>query len=250
MRILILCGVFLYAISANDLPYDYVDEPTQTNKMNRRIDKKIKILRKKQEDKKEDIGWIIGIGGNISLRFENTFTTKDGIYYLRTPNGVDFGVNLLGGYKWFFSQGFGMRLYTQYNPIFTKHPQTQQNLYDNHSILLNYDLLFNWVKTKPFKWGMILGTGMGADIINFNKQFSYAGFNSEVLFSATLNVGFRFVIFNNHAIETISHLKLAIGTEYNLSCYSGYFSDMQCYKTSTPSVHSSIIGTLRYVYTF
>lgn len=262
MRILILSSLFIIGLLAQDLYDDetYSNEPlVKTNKMVRKKsntkstqtstrknlkNKQVKTTKRTTRDK-ENSGWMLGVGGNISIFIDDFSNKYSGI---ATGGGFD----IVGGYKWFFSQGFGMRLYAQYNPSFVReikadiytyndtynYSYSYGDSYTRHTLALNYDLLFNWVKTHPFKFGMILGFGTGIDVVDF-KHLS-----SETLFAVIGNLGFRFVIFNNHAIETTAHLKIAVGgttTYKDLNAYGGY--------TYMPF---SFAGgaSVRYVYTF
>lgn len=136
-----------------------------------------------------------------------------------------------------------MRLYGDYNMRFLK-------LLKSHNIALNYDLLFNWAKSKPFKFGMILGVQIGGNISNYDKKHC----NESCKQSGMLlggNVGFRFVIYDNSAIEILAQPKVVFKPAEYVATYNN--TNNQFYESSNNSLsfaEFAIIGNLRFVYIF
>lgn len=196
-------------------------------------------------DRVEPSGFFIGAGLGItpSFPFEN--------YYIEDVSFIMFALDLMGGYKWFFGEGgFGMRLHLDYNPNFSFLGDNENNTpindtyalrasnkkYTTHNVALNYDLLFNWVKTRGFKFGMLLGLGLGANMSDYDGH-------KRTDFALQGNLGFRFVILNHHAIEVLGTLRFAIGDVedcYNQVC--------ETQKGKLTSLEMPVM--LRYVYGF
>lgn len=177
------------------------------------------------------LGAGIGYGGEFSHASGNSQNAN-----ILQNVGLDF---LLGG-KWFFGKSgvFGMRFYLNYAPRFWDN-------YNAHDIALNYDLMLNFVRTRGFKFGIAFGIITGASVWQETESqadygYTYNGTNIDlyytrepqtstnfgILFGA--NFGFRFVIFDHHAIETTAHVKIAALT----------------------GVEIPIMASLRYIYTF
>lgn len=250
MKRIILCMFIIVGLHADELDYNYIEDnyiennirqnakkPTNNAKTRQNRQKqtnntkayesrkqaKLRELAKKKrldEGKKEASGFILGAGISTGV--------------VGSPNSNAFlnsGFNLLAGYKWFYSLGFGHRLYVDYTAGFIKLIQSADSIIQSnntHDFALNYDLLFNWVRTRGFKFGMLLGNNMGVNVAQ-SASFSFG-----------INIGFRFGIFNNHSIEVFVQPKYLFGS----SCDSYGCTD------TTNGIGGSVRGILRYVYTF
>lgn len=210
-----------------------------------------------KSDRVEPSGFFVGGGFGGAMSAPDIYV--DTSYLL-------FTMDLSAGYKWFFGGGgFGMRLYLDCNPslYLDDYNNTNRSLdyyytygvldmkYETHNIALNYDLLFNWVKTRNFKFGMLLGFGLGALVSDYNGI-------KRADFSMNGNLGFRFVIVNHHAIELATSLRIAMGERVkcgyrNVSTFPYYYG----YRTSYYTCENTFDLTfaefpffLRYTYTF
>ena len=145
------------------------------------------------------------------------------------------GADILIGHKWFFGKGgFGMRLYANYSGLYISGFQA-------HNVGVNYDLLFNWVKTKPFKFGMILGIQHGITL----ESYKVCSVCLKTFASTAGNIGFRFVIYDKYAIEILAQPRIGI----NLSINDINESDNLYYDIGS-FINAYAIGNLRFVYTF
>lgn len=246
MRILIICVVFAilsFGAETSNKPYDYIDNNTTIDKnvaeynsaLKKEAKKYVESKNQKKYGDKEPSGWIIGAGGTIAY----TLNIREQDSSVNA--GTDYGFDVLAGYKWFFTRGFGMRLYIDYNMRFLE-------ILKSHNIALNYDLLFNWAKSKPLKFGMILGLHIGGNVSNYDK-YCYADCKQGAMILGG-NIGFRFVIYDNSAIEILAQPRIAFKpVEY----YSVAYDTNSYYEKSNNSLsfgEFAIIGNLRFVYTF
>ena len=270
-KLLVLVLVVPFVVVGEDLEYDYVeDNYVKNNYMEKNYAEKNYAPKSRQSKnvrktpnstkkrniskrnipnldyKKEPSGAIIGGGFSVgmcllciyraesynNISFYNGYNSSDGRYFLLS------GINILGGYKWFFGKGgFGMRLYGDYNGLYTLDFQA-------HNFALNYDLLFNWVKTKPFKFGMILGIQNGVTFEDYNVCSEC----TRTFFSTTGNLGFRFVIYDKYAIEPLLQLRLSANSsqrEYKISDKS-----TTSYYNVGEFLNFYTIASIRFVYTF
>lgn len=255
MLVMILVAPFV-AFGEN-LEYDYIEDnsqgkienrakPTIKRKIRKKpnlnqtqqvLDSKKKKIQQTINDRKEANGPIIGagwatgiyLGGEMQQkRYITSYSGTSYSYnYYETsyfPFAVYNGFDILAGYKWFFGQGgFGMRLYGEYIGLFSN---IEQNI---HTIAINYDLLFNWVKTRPFKFGMILGVQPGLHIFDRKHSDNANGI------MVGLNVGFRFVIYDKSAIEVLVVPKLGSLLPSDYTSFGFMFGT---------------VGNIRFVYTF
>lgn len=107
----------------------------------------------------EQSAWFVGgtLGyGSVTLKYQDRISTSRSTQYLAntstTLNGTRFGV--LGGYKQFFTEKFGLRYYAvlnlgSYNGVSAK---------DYH---INVDALFNFITIDEIEIGVFGGLGLG-----------------------------------------------------------------------------------------
>lgn len=170
---------------------------------------------------KEESGWMIGIGflmGGPVGKAQGEL----GEYLGGSTKRFDYGLEVLLGHKTFFDDGgiFGMRLYLDYN-----YRKTRGMNMSAHFLGLNIDTLFNFTQSEIFKFGMLLGvrSGIGYGLGNvYNREV-------DVDWTADLNVGARFVIYDHNAFE------LLLQPRFGLWILKG---------------KNSMYGIVRYVYTF
>lgn len=261
LRLLIVAVVIPFAlcgenISYDDLPYDYIDH-SQLKITKDNVEQVVRHNAELRKQQKEPDGFFIGIGGTMakpiySEREIEVALVATGLnritryYYTLETSSFDGGVETLLGYKWFFGYGgFGLRLYMDYNARFLE-VATAHNI-----TFLNFDMLFNFVKTRPFKFGMILGIGYGMTYEKLKKGYCFDDCDilSEMIKG---NFGFRFVIYNNSAIEILVQPQysgtLLSGSSTNNYGYNSYNSNLD--KLGNHIREFVIKGTLRFIYTF
>ena len=234
---ILIVAIFALTLSlqGESLPYDYIDNstPNITKDNVEQVAKYNAMIRKKQ---KETDGFFLGIGGTLGKPFEGnnreiTIATAYGLnsvarlYGNYTATKIDGGVETMLGYKWFFGGGtFGLRLYMDYNARFL------EILTSHNFTLLNFDMLLNFVKTKSFKFGMILGLGYGLVYERVNKDYcKYFEDCNIVAETIQVNLGFRFVIYDDYAIEILAQPRysctLFSGSGANDYNYNGYYGN-------------------------
>lgn len=268
--ILVVIFMIPLAMYGEDLPYDYIEttKPKLTKKQAKRIVKRKLDLRKQQ---KEPDGFFIGIGGvlakpgsgiqgysrditvatypNCSSGIFGVNCTIYRLYYKYNPTNVDGGVSALLGYKHFFGGGtFGIRYYLDYNARFL-------DLLTSHNWTFNWDMLFNFVKTKAFKFGIILGLGYGIVYERVNKGYCTYFEDCDIIGESIRgNFGLRFVIYDNSAIEVLFQPQISgkIFASMQRSSYNyGYYNSYSNAKDLLNGISEiALIGTIRFVYTF
>ena len=192
-----------------------------------------------ENNSKEPSGFMLGAG----LALGYTITPDDEWYgYTTNSSRLEYGGELLLGYKWFFGSGiFGMRLYADYNFLFSS---AGINPVNAHNGSLNYDLMFNFNKSQKFKVGLFFGlhTGFGATNYKYDRicnsnvysgggtyyapEYEYCE-NPELNLTFGGNFGFRFVFYDKHALELVAQPR-----------YDIFYGNTQ------------VLGFVRYIYTF
>lgn len=133
-----------------------------------------------------------------------------------------------GGYKWFFSQNFGVRAYGQIgvgygtmksvkysnslaavtqkipnatNSIFTGTGKTYYTTFIDYFV--GADLLYNFVSSRDYIFGVYGGLGIGAVTwIANGKEYEVSnGDRTYIDFSANANIGLRSIIKEKHGVE-------------------------------------------------
>ena len=264
-------AITAFAISATSLNAQNMDDSTNTDSTKtqdeqiKQLEKELRILELQKQieqaksgestqpqqnplgenNSKEPSGFMLGAG--LALGWTSDVTYGSNQYYGEYTidnSRLEYGGELLLGYKWFFGESgiFGMRLYADYQFLFST---AGLNFVNMHIFSGNLDLMFNFNKSQKFKVGMILGLHLGGGLLNYgNDRMCSNNFNegggittnyeyelcepSESLFTLGGNIGLRFVIKDHHAIEAIVQPRLG-------------FSE---------SAPFSVIGFARYVYTF
>lgn len=143
---------------------------------------------------KEESGWMIGIGaimGGPVGKAQGELARLGG-----STKRFDYGLEVLLGHKTFFDDGgiFGMRLYLDYN-----YRKTRGTGISAHFVGLNIDTLFNFTQSEIFKFGVLLGvrSGIGYGLGDMYKM------EIDLDWTADLNVGARFVIYDHNAFELL-----------------------------------------------
>lgn len=272
LRLLIVAIVIPFAlcgenISYDDLPYDYIDH-SQLKITKDNVEQVVRHNAELRKQQKEPDGFFIGIGGVLAkpsgnadgysrditvatAAYGNLFNMQIlRLYAKYNPTDFDGGVSALLGYKWFFGGGgFGMRYYLDYNARFLE-------LLTSHNFTANFDMLFNFVKTRPFKFGMILGIGYGLVYERVNKDYCKLFEDCNIISESIKgNFGLRFVIYDNSAIEVLFQPQYS-GTifansrqnSYNYGYYNNLYSNAEDLLNGISE--TALIGTIRFIYTF
>ena len=174
-----------------DLSYDYIDN-------NPKMDRELAEYNAEQKRKKteyinsitESSGFMIGIGANIGYPLGSTRIIGGGYDYAGYKvwwdnryelTKLNYGVNTLLGYKWFFTYVFGLRLYVDYNARFL-------DVVVSHNIIANLDFMFNIFNTKSFNFGLFFGGGIGGSVeqVNMKHCLLYPELSCEKILSAFL----------------------------------------------------------------
>ena len=268
-------AIAAFAISATSLNAQNTDDSTNTQSTNtqdeqiEQLEKELRILELQKQieqakqgggntqstntsqitlgdnNSKEPSGFMLGVGLALGWTSDVTYgSTILGEYEIDNSR-LEYGGELLLGYKWFVGSGvFGMRLYADYQFLFSSAGINPANA---HYISGNFDFMFNFNKSQKFKVGMFFGVNLGGGLTNYkydrmcSNNYNEGGGvattpeweacpSGDANFSVGGNIGLRFVIKDHHAIEAI------VQPRGNLISYdeSGL----------------SIIGFARYVYTF
>ena len=264
LRILIVViFALILSLQGESLPYDYIDNstPNITKDNVEQVAQYNAMIRKRQT---EPSGFMLGIGASIGYPlFGENERFIGGSYDYRgykiwwdkrySFTGFSYGANMLLGYKWFFTRVFGIRLYADYNPRFLK-------VVVSHNITANFDFMFNIISTQSFKFGVFFGFGLGgaAEQVNMKYCLLYPEESCKKVlgaFSGSGNVGLRFVINDNSAIEALAQISGIVGRE-DWTPYDFYFRYNAEYSTQTLYGEGkviddiSVLGTLRFIYTF
>lgn len=263
---ILIVAIFALTLSlqGESLPYYYIDNstPNITKDNVEQVAKYNAMIRKQQ---KEPDGFFLGIGGTLGKPFEGnnreiTIATDYGLnsvarlYANYTATKIDGGVETMLGYKWFFGGGtFGLRLYFDYNARFL------EILTSHNFTLFNFDMLLNFAKTKSFKFGMILGLGYGLVYERINKDYCQYFKDCDIVAETIqVNLGFRFVIYDDYAIEILAQPRYSgeifgsMGNSYEKYGYnygSGQTQTLGEFLSNKVS-EFAIMGTLRFIYTF
>ncbi|MGX3011773.1 outer membrane beta-barrel protein [Helicobacter sp. 23-1044] len=226
--------------------------------------KNVKRIAKKNAEiklaKQETSGFFLGFGGTLANPSATSeYSRKIRVYSALMPSGywganyvyvlwgtyypanVDGGFEALLGYKHFANPYFGVRSYLDYNARFL-------DLLHSHNFTANFDMLINFVTTKPLKVGFVLGFGYGLVYERVNSDICKY-FNDCNIIGETMqgNFGVRFVIYNNSAIEVLFQPRYSgrLLTELYKSSYG-----TNRYELLNEIKEVALIGTLRFVYTF
>lgn len=170
---------------------------------------------------KEESGWMLGVGFLMGGSIGEANSPLSA-YLSNGSKPFYYGAEVLLGHKTFFGDSgiFGMRLYLDYN-----YRKTRGTAISAHFLGLNIDTLWNFTQSEVFKIGMLLGvrSGIGYGLGNVNKG------EVDVDWTADLNIGARFVIYDHNAFE------LLLQPRFGLWVLEG---------------KNSMYGIIRYVYTF
>ena len=155
--------------------------------------------------------------------------------YNRKHKGSWLGYGITAGYKYFFTQGLGIRAYANFNHIYgsiitqylsgdsqEKRLQEEQKVVNLFNYGVNIDFLGNFLSAKNMDIGGFLGFGIGANSLygrdikslqNGDKANAQKlkGSNVELktptaTFDVSLNVGLRANLAKHHGIEAVARV--------------------------------------------
>lgn len=155
--------------------------------------------------------------------------------YNRKHKGSWLGYGITAGYKYFFTQGLGIRAYANFNHIYgsiitqylsgdsqEKRLQEEQKVVNLFNYGVNIDFLGNFLSAKNMDIGGFLGFGIGANSLygrdikslqNEDKANAQKlrGLNVELktpaaTFDVSLNVGLRANLAKHHGIEAVARV--------------------------------------------
>lgn len=166
----------------------------------------------------EESGVFVGADLGVS-NLTLTIQTKDELD-TRTNSALSLGnfrYGLIGGYKWFFTENFGIRAYFQVNngtnqiPISPLYNESQKHRsIKTLNTMLNVDALYNFYSTQENASGIFAGLSLG-----YAKHFgkSISGFSQNIFkdisgFDMGINFGLRSVFAKHHSIEVFNRFGL------------------------------------------
>ncbi|HIV48295.1 outer membrane beta-barrel protein [uncultured Helicobacter sp.] len=123
---------------------------------------------------------------------------------------VNFGFRygLMGGYKWFFTESFGLRAYLQVNngSLKLKDMPATPNTYNTLNVMANVDALWNFYTSNENAVGLFAGLSLGYAIHNGGivKQYVDSGIKDPSGFDMGINFGVRSILAKHHGIEIFS----------------------------------------------
>ena len=123
---------------------------------------------------------------------------------------VNFGFRygLMGGYKWFFTESFGLRAYLQVNngSLKLKDMPATPNTYNTLNVMANVDALYNFYASEASSAGLFAGLSFGY-AIHYGKAvdgLTAGGLKNPSGFDMGINFGLRTIFAKNHGVEFFS----------------------------------------------
>lgn len=153
----------------------------------------------------EESGAFVGVDLGIS----NAVMTRDA-GALAGPSSKaasvgNFRYGLLGGYKWFFTESFGLRAYLQVNNGANQTPSgvDAHTTINTLNVMANVDALYNLYSTQENSIGLFAGLSFGY-AIHYGKvvdDMTKNGLKDPSGFDMGINFGLRTIIAKHHGIE-------------------------------------------------
>ena len=180
----------------------------------------------------EENGWFVGGQVGYGEYQEKRTSTASPNTNARGSRG-DFNFGLLGGYKQFFTNEFGIRYYGVFGYT------TYKGRKDIPSFTLNAnaDLLYNFVKFSIYEFGIFGGLSLGYQHYDIKQLQSTAkGFDVGI------NLGARVIFIDRHNIEIYSRFGLNDVTTQNKDAAYNLNTDH--------AIRQPYLVGLRYTYSF
>ena len=170
----------------------------------------------------EESGGFVGVDLGISnaAMITESGGEKAGVYSLG-----NFRYGLMGGYKWFFTESFGLRAYLQVNN--GSHyvgDIGQGSTFNTLNVMANVDALYNFYTSEASSAGLFAGLSFGYAIHNggiVKAQVDFldqAGVNYNPSgFDMGINFGVRTIFAKHHGIEFFNRFGvIGASNSYNL----------------------------------
>lgn len=154
----------------------------------------------------EESGAFVGVDLGIS----NAVMTQDAgggpaALNKKAASVGNFRYGLLGGYKWFFTESFGLRAYLQVNNGANQTPEgvDAHSIINTLNVMANVDALYNLYSTQENSIGLFAGLSFGY-AIHYGKvvdDLKKTGLKDPSGFDMGINFGLRTIIAKHHGIE-------------------------------------------------
>lgn len=152
----------------------------------------------------EESGAFVGVDLGIS----NAVMTQDAGANANSNKAASIGnfrYGLLGGYKWFFTESFGLRAYLQVNNGANQTPSSldAHTTINTLNVMANVDALYNLYSTQESSIGLFAGLSFGY-AIHYGKvvdDMTKGGLKDPSGFDMGINFGLRTIIAKHHGIE-------------------------------------------------
>ena len=123
----------------------------------------------------------------------------------KTASIGNFRYGLLGGYKWFFTESFGLRAYLQVNNGANQIPAGLDThaIINTLNVMANVDALYNLYSTQENSIGLFAGLSFGYAIHSGKlvDDMKKTGLKDPSGFDMGINFGLRTIIAKHHGIE-------------------------------------------------
>lgn len=169
----------------------------------------------------EESGAFVGVDLGMS---NAKMTQKDSTGFMdnTTTTKFSFRYGLMGGYKWFFTESFGLRAYLQVNngslTLKSVDPSGKDN-FNTLNVMANVDALWNFYNTQEDSIGLFAGLSFGYAIHNGGLVTSYKdqGLKDPSGFDMGINFGVRSIWAKHHGVELFSRFGVigASATTFN-----------------------------------
>ena len=150
----------------------------------------------------EESGALVGLDLGISnavmtSEMANTIIEK-------TTSVGNFRYGLMGGYKWFFTESFGLRTYLQVNNGTSYSPTGETHVsISTLNVMANVDVLYNFYTSEQSSAGLFAGLSFGyaihygdtVDAMTANGLKDPSGFDMGI------NLGLRTIFAKHHGVE-------------------------------------------------
>lgn len=152
----------------------------------------------------EESGAFVG----VDLGMSNAVMTRDAGANVGSNKAASIGnfrYGLLGGYKWFFTENFGLRAYLQVNNGANQTPSglDAHTTINTLNVMANVDALYNLYSTQESSIGLFAGLSFGYAIHSGKAvdDLKKTGLKDPSGFDMGINFGLRTIIAKHHGIE-------------------------------------------------
>ena len=156
------------------------------------------------------VGLDLGIGNSVMTTestLSDTVSNNTSILTNKVASVGNLRYGLMGGYKWFFSEGFGLRAYLQVNNGTNYSPQRDLHVsISTLNVMANVDALYNFYTSESSSAGLFAGLSFGY-AIHYGKAvdgLTAGGLKNPSSFDMGINFGLRTIFAKNHGVEFFS----------------------------------------------